>query len=130
MPLRLAADAGRPALTVPIESVAPAVDPQTRLIAVFARVPAAGGIAAGQALAGEVPAGSGLGGVSVPYAALLDDGGQPYVFVVANGVAHRHDVTVQAQGGGRASLSGIGVGDAVVVEGGTAVEDGIQVRTR
>ena len=130
MPLRLAANAGRPALTVPIESVAPAVDPQTRLVAVFARVPAGSGIVAGQALAADVPTSRGAGGVSVPYAALLDDAGQPYVFVVASGVAHRHDVTVQAQGGGRASLSGIGAADAVVVEGGTAVEDGMKVRTR
>ncbi|WP_425230657.1 efflux RND transporter periplasmic adaptor subunit [Sphingomonas sp.] len=130
MPLRIKANAGRPALTVPVESIAPTIDPQTRLVAVFARVPAGSAIVAGEALAADAPASRGSGGVSVPYAALLDDAGQPYVFVVANGVAHRHDVTVQAQAGGRVSLAGIGAGDAVVVEGGTAVEDGMKVRTR
>ena len=135
MPLRIAGVAGRPGIVVPIESVTPAIDPQTRLVAVFARVPAGSGLFAGQSLAATVAtsvvAGGGGSAASVPYAALLDDGGQPYVFVVASGVAHRRDVTVGAQGRDRASLTeGVRPGEAVVVEGSTAVEDGMKVRTR
>lgn len=131
MAIRIATNAGGPPLTVPLESVAPVLDPQTRLATVFARLPAASGISAGQTLTAIIAIGSGGSAVTIPYAALLDDGGQPYVFVVAKGIAHRRDVGVGPVDGGRVAVaSGIRPGDAVVVDGGTAVEDGMKVRTR
>ncbi|PTS90786.1 efflux RND transporter periplasmic adaptor subunit, partial [Sphingomonas sp. HMWF008] len=64
-------------------------------------------------------------------AALLDDGGQAYVYVVTGGVAHRRDITVGAPRGDRVAVSGaVLAGEAVVVAGGTAVEDGMKVRTK
>ena len=67
--------------------------------------------------------------VSVPYVALLDDGGQPFVFIVKNGIAHRRDVVVANEGEDGVSLtSGITVGEQVVTAGGTGLEDGIKVR--
>lgn len=131
-PLRIAGSAGHPAFTVPIESIAPVVDPQTRLLSVFARLPAGAGIAAGTSLTASVVSGDGGEAVTVPYAALLDDAGQPYVFVVAGGAAHRRDVTVGATAGNRIVVVGVGVGagEQVVVQGGTAIEDGMKVRTR
>lgn len=117
---------------VPIGSVSPIVDPTTRLAAVYAALPLAAGIAVGEPLTGTVTvSGSSYGGVTIPYAALLDEGGQPYVFVVQRGQAHRRDVTVGPAQGDRVSiLKGVKAGELVVVEGGTAVEDGMKVRTK
>jgi len=115
-------------------AVDPVVDPATRLGAVFAEVPP--GIGAGESLSAVLalpggPAPPKGAALSVPYAALLDDGGQSYVYVVAGNVARRHDVTVGASNGERAAITaGLAPGDTVVTEGGTALEDGMKVRLK
>ena len=131
MVLRIAGTGTRAPLSVTIESVSPAVDPQTKLAGVFAQVPAGSGIVAGETLTATVDLADTSAALSVPYAALLDDAGQPYVYVVAGGVAHRRDVAVQPASGDRITiLKGVKPGEQVVVEGGTALEDGMKVRTR
>jgi len=131
-PLTITATAGRAAFAVPISSVEPVVDPQTRLASVFVNLPAQAGIGIGETLTANVATGrSGAASVTVPYAALLDDGGQTYVYVVADGVAHRRDVAVGASEGNRVAIArGVAAGDQVVVAGGTGVEDGMKVRTK
>lgn len=130
-PLRIAASGGAAAFDVPIASIDPATDPQTRLASVFARIPAGTGIGAGQTLGATVSGGgSGSAALTIPYAALLDDAGQAYVYVAARGVAHRRDVTVGAASGDRVAVTGVKPGEQVVVAGATAVEDGMKVRTR
>ncbi len=111
-------------------AVDPVVDPATRLGAVFAAVPPS--TSAGEALSAEVTLpGSQKAALTVPYAALLDDGGQPYVYVVTGGVAHRHDVAVGASNASRAAItSGLTSGDKVVIQGATALEDGMKVRLK
>ena len=53
------------------------------------------------------------------------------MFVVASGTAHRRDVTVGATDGDRVAITrGVKAGERVVTQGGTAVEDGIKVRTK
>ncbi len=122
---------GRPPFDATVQSISPDVDPQTRLATLFAAIPATAGIDAGQTLSATVDMGSGGAALTLPYAALLDDGGQAYVFVVSGGVAHRHDVAVGATTGNHvAILKGVDAGDMVVTDGGTAVEDGMKVRTR
>jgi RND family efflux transporter MFP subunit len=122
---------GRPPFAAAIQSVNRNVDPQTRLATIFIAIPAMTGIGAGQPLSAALDIGSNGAALTVPYAALLDDGGQAYVYVVAGGVAHRHDVTVGATSGDRVSvLKGITAGDMVVTTGGTALEDGMKVRTK
>ncbi len=131
MPVRLEPSGGHPPLTLPIASVDPAVDPLTRLASVFVRLPADAGFAAGETLRGSAGMGSAGAALSIPYVALLDDGGQPFVYVVTGGIAHRHDVSIGAADGDRiAVLKGIGAGDQVVTQGGTALEDGMKVRVR
>ena len=131
MMLTIAGVAARAPLRITIDSVSPAVDAQTKLAAIFARVPARSGIVAGETLTATIDAGSTPDALTIPYAALLDDGGQPYVYVVANGVAHRHDLSTKASSGDRVTVvSGVAAGDHVVIEGGTALEDGMKVRTR
>ncbi len=131
MTLRIAATATRGEVTAPVTSVSALVDVQTRLASVFARLPAGSGINPGEPLTATIDAPGAGNALSVPYAALLDDAGQAYVFVAEKGVAHRRDVIVQSSSGNRATIStGLHPGEQVVVEGGTAVEDGMKVRTK
>jgi len=116
-----------------VQSVDPVVDPATRLAAVFANVPAAAGIGANSALSAQLTLGGNTGGaaLTVPYAALLEDAGQPYVYVVAHGTAQRRDVEIGPVSGDRvAILKGVKPGEQVVTAGGTALEDGMKVRTQ
>jgi RND family efflux transporter MFP subunit len=130
-PLRVAPSAGGSGFTTQILSVDPTVDPQTRLASLFVRIPAAASIGAGEPLTAELLLPSGGNAPAIPYGALLDDAGQAYVFVVSSGKAHRRDVATGASDGQRVEISrGLKPGDAVVVEGGTALEDGMKVRTQ
>lgn len=104
------------------------IDPATRLASVYARVPADAGIGAGEPLRATLSLGASSTGISIPYAALLDDGGKSYVFVVKGGVAKATDVAPGNSSGDRIQiLRGLNLGDKVVIEGGTALEDGMKV---
>jgi len=129
--IQVKASSGGPSFDAPILSVDRTIDPQTRLASVFVRVPAALALGPGLPLMGTVAVVRADGAVTIPYAALLDDGGQPYVYVVAGGVAHRHDVVPGATSGKLVAIEkGVAAGDRVVTAGGTAVEDGMKVRTK
>lgn len=119
------------AFEAPILSIDPTIDPQTRLASIFVSVPAERGLGSGQPLTAKVAVAQSNGAITIPYAGLLDDGGQPYVFVVQAGVAHRHDVATGASDSDRVAITnGIASGDKVVIAGGTGVEDGMKVRTK
>lgn len=122
---------GGPPVVLPIQSVDPTVNPLTRLASIYVTVPASFSGGAGQPLKGEVTLEQSGNAVVVPYSALLDDGGQPYVFVVSKGVARRRDVQVGASDGTTVAVTkGVRTGEQVVVQGGTALEDGMKVRTK
>lgn len=122
---------GQIALGVPILSVDPVVSQQTRLASIFVRIPGRAAFGAGESLRGRVTLSSTNDTLTVPYAAILNDGGQPYVYSVENNVAHRHDVELGPVSNERAAiLSGLPDGVLVVVEGGTALADGMTVRTQ
>ncbi len=129
--MQLDAPGGGPGATVPIVSVDPSADPQTRLASIYVTVPARFQVGAGQPLKGTVTVQMSGDTVTVPYSALLDDAGQPYVFVVSKGVAHRRDVSIGATDGKIVAIAnGVAAGDKVVTQGGTALEDGMKVRTK
>ncbi|URW77010.1 efflux RND transporter periplasmic adaptor subunit [Sphingomonas donggukensis] len=113
-----------------VASVDPTVDPQTRMAALFVDLPT--GIAAGVPVTADLASASGgTTGIIIPYAAVLDDAGQPFAYVVAGGIAHRRDLVLGDQNGDRVAVGrGIRAGERVVVRGGTGVEDGMRVRTR
>jgi RND family efflux transporter MFP subunit len=130
MPVRIKRGAGN-SLDAYVQSISRVVDPQTRLASLFVLLPAGSDIAPGETLSATVDVRHGAAGITIPYAALSNDAGQPFVFVVEKGVALRRDVTTQASLGGEVTiLKGLRAGEQVVVEGATAVEDGMKVRTR
>jgi RND family efflux transporter MFP subunit len=129
--LMIAPAAGGAPIASQILSVSPVADAQTKLAAVFASIPPDAGLNAGIALTGSLALTATTEALSVPYAALLDDGGQPFVFVVADNVAHRHDVVTGVVGSERIAITkGLSAGDQVVTQGGTAVDDGMKVRLK
>ncbi len=112
----------------PVVGVDPQIDPTTRLASVFVRVPGSS-MGVGTPLRATLSVGATSSGISIPYAALLDDGGRSYVFVVKNGVAKSVDVSPGNTSGDRVEiLKGLNANDAVVTEGGTALEDGMKVK--
>jgi RND family efflux transporter MFP subunit len=122
----MAVDASTP-IVATVAGVDPEVDATTRLASVFARVPANIGI--GQPLHARISIGATATGMTIPYAALLDDGGQSFVFVVKGGVAKKQEIVPGNSAGDRiAVLRGLQPGERVVTEGGTALEDGMHVR--
>lgn len=120
---------GGASVSAPVVGVDPMVDATTRLASVFVKVPGGLSLAAGEPLRATVQVGATASGLTIPYAALLDDGGRSYVFVVRNGVAKSVDVSPGNSSGDSVQiLKGLQPGDRVVVEGGTALDDGMKVR--
>jgi len=118
----------------PIASIVNGVDPQidatTRLASVYARIPAVAGVGPGEPLRGNITVSGSASGITIPYSALLDDGGRSYVFVVKGVVAKSRDVSPGNSSGDRIQiLKGLAPGEQVVTEGGTALEDDMKVRT-
>lgn len=129
--VRISPSGGGTALTVPVLSADPAVDPQTRLASLFARIPASARVGIGEPLSGSLLLGSDSSLATIPYSALLDDGGQPYVYVVRDGKAYRRNVLPGPSDGRVVAIrEGLSPGELVVTEGVTALSDGIRVRTR
>jgi RND family efflux transporter MFP subunit len=126
--LDLASVSGAGHATMPVDGVDTQVDPTTRLASVYADVPRDFGVGPGEALRGSLSLAAQASGITIPYGALLDDGGRSYVFVVKGGVAHEQDVSPGSSTGDRIQiLKGLAAGDKVVTEGGTALEDGMKV---
>lgn len=128
--IRILGSEGSADIAARITAVDPVVNPSTRLASVFATIPAQTEIAPGEPIRGEIVISTNPNAVLIPYAALLDDAGQPYVFKVSNGTASRVDVVLAGRQDDTVDIaSGLSVGDIVVVQGAAAVSDGVQVTT-
>lgn len=129
--ITITAAGGGPPITLTVVSVDSTVDAQTKLASLYVRIPNESEIGAGESLRGSILLGSDAAALTIPYAALLDDGGQPYVFVVQKGTARRVDVTVGPRMGDRISVTkGLIARQQIAVDGLTALEDGMKVRTK
>ena len=118
-------------LNVPVQSVDPVVDPQTKLASVYVLIPNENEIGAGETLKGKILLSSNDNALTIPYAALLDDGGQPYVYVIEKGIASRLDISVGARMDDKIAVTkGLKAGQIIAVDGITALEDGMKVRTK
>lgn len=112
-----------------IASIDRRVDPATRLAALLAPVPPGAPLLPGEAVKAEVVAGTRLGVLTAPRPAVLYDGENPFVFVVAGGKAVRRPVRIGLESPDTVELvSGARVGDRVVIEGGPSLADGMAVR--
>ncbi len=130
-PIGVTPASGGAPLSLAVVAVDPVVDPVTRLASIIAIVPGAAKLAPGEPLQGDITVSRTKDAITIPYEAVLNDGGQPYVYTVANGTAHRRDIVTGGRDGDRiAVVSGISVGDEVVTTGAAAVSDGLSVRTR
>ena len=129
MPINITLPSGGASLTTSVQSVDPVVDPATRQAAVIALLPPGSAVSPGEIIRASIELDATSAGVTVPYAALLDDGGESFVFVIDNGLAHRRAVTVgQVQGNVAAITAGLKAGERVATSGGTALDEGMKVR--
>ncbi len=120
---------GGTAFSAAIVGVDPQADATTRLASLFVRLPSGYAAGPGTPMKARISVGAVSNGVTIPYTALLDDGGKSYVFVIEKGVAHKRDVVTGSAAGDRISItSGVSAGAHVVTEGGTALEDEMKVR--
>lgn len=114
-----------------VHSISMAIDPQTKLASVLVIIPAQHAPTPGQPLSAEITVASVKDALLIPYAAVLDDGGQPYLFVVTKSTAWRRDVRLGPSDGRHvAIIAGLKQGEQVVVAGATALDDGMRVRSR
>ena len=129
-PITVDSVAGNAHASLSVVGVDAQIDPTTRLASVYARLPATIAVGPGEPLRAALSVGSTSSGITIPYVALLDDGGRSYVFVVKGGVAKSTDVLPGNSVGDRIQiLKGLNAGDVVVTQGGTGLEDGMKVRT-
>jgi len=129
-PIAISLIAGGAPIMSNVDGVDPQIDATTRLASIYARVAVSAGVGPGEPLRGSVTVSGSASRLTIPYAALLDDGGRSYVFVVKDGVARSRDVSPGNSAGDRIQiLKGLVPGEQVVTEGGTALEDGMKVRT-
>jgi RND family efflux transporter MFP subunit len=127
--VRLSAAVGGPEALGAVAAVDPRADPQTRLASVTVRLASAQGLSPGVPLRGVIVLRQRAGAVLIPRASVLYDQGQPYVFLVAAGAARRLNITLGAEQGDRIEVTrGLSPGARIVVEGASALEDGMAVR--
>lgn len=106
------------------------VDAQTRLIAALVRLPPRSGLLPGEALRADIVVATHTDVVTVPRAALLYAGDQPYLFVAEGAKAQRRDVKIGVQDGDVVEIvAGVKAGEQVVVAGNSVLEDGMGIRT-
>jgi len=126
--VRLSTLSGGAAREGVVTAVDPRLDPQTRLIAVYAAAPA-GTFSPGEPVEGQIVLGERAGAILIPRAALVYDGDQPYIFIARGGAGHRRNVTLGVEAGDRVEITaGLAQGERVVVDGAAALEDGMAIR--
>ena len=85
-----------------------------------------GALAPGEPLKGVIVLSQHSGAAVIPRGAVLYDQEHPYVFLAVKSVAHRRDVVLGASDNDRVEVtSGLTVGDRVVVDGASALDDGM-----
>ena len=121
-----AINAVRPGVSVPVTIQADGL--QTRSYKVRVVVPNPDGILKGGMFADvEFPLEE-REGILVPVDALVESGGEAYVYVVSDGVARRVPVTVAIRSDGQVLVEGIADGDQVVIAGQNRLHNEAPVR--
>jgi len=118
------------AITGQIRRIFPAADPTTRLVPVEVALEGASMARPGFLARVSFPIAEGAGVLLVPASAVVaSQGGGRSVFVVQNGTATSRPVTVGETAQGRVEIvSGLALGDTVLVAGNTGLRDGAAIR--
>jgi len=122
----------RPAVPAVISSVGALVDPSTRLLNALVKVTgeAARQFALGETVKATV-ATKQLKVLTIPRAAVLYDGNQPYVFLIKGGKAHRQNVQLSQTNGATVWVEqGLAEGDRVAISNVIELSDGTSVSER
>ena len=117
-------------LTSTVTRIAGQVDPETRLVDVFAAVPSPCSWILGSVVTAKIPL-SAKRALVIPRAAALAVDGRHTVFTVVDGHALRHEVVLGLQNNQQVEIAGaeppLHAGDSVVVQGNYELEDGMAV---
>jgi cobalt-zinc-cadmium efflux system membrane fusion protein len=98
------------------------VDPQTRTLTARAIVNNPGNLRPGMFARGQIQTGIGAASITVPAAAVLDDGAAKIVFLDKGGKYERREVTVGNASNGQVEIkSGVKPGEEVVIKGAPAL---------
>lgn len=113
-----------------VKTVSPALDPNTRKAAVVVSLPWQTGLLPHGTASARFALGRATGAVAVPIAALLEDQGVSFVYVVDGSVARRKDVNPGIRDAGLVEVRGLDAGAPVIVGGNNFVSDGTPVTVR
>ena len=112
-----------------VDRVAPVVDTGTGTFRVIAAFAGGGELQPGMFSRLSINYDQRADALVVPRAALLEDGGEPALYVVRDGIASRVPVQLgYADGGWIEVRDGVGAGDSVVVAGKSALREGSAVQ--
>jgi len=117
-----------------VTRIAPVVDPRSRSFEVVVRIPGSPQLVSGLFARADIHVRDVPGGLTVPPAALVRDGGDParaQAFVVIDGKAERRDVTVGVERSDAVQVtSGLRAGEVVVVDPPAALGPGTPVEIK
>jgi membrane fusion protein (multidrug efflux system) len=113
-----------------VEKIEPTIDSSTRSKLVKLGIEESSGeLSAGMFVRVELPLERALDAVSVPFEAVVQEGGEEYVYTVENGVARRVSVRTGIIAGDRVEITGgLEKGVRVIVEGHQELRPGKPVR--
>lgn len=108
-----------------------AVEPETRLVAAVIPIPAGADLLRGEAVQAHIVLALPESLVVPRVALVADDAGGWVVFTVHEGKAGKHAVAIVGENRSDSAITGdgIAVGDAVVIEGGPELEEGMAVES-
>jgi RND family efflux transporter MFP subunit len=122
---------GTSGVALTVRSLPTAVDPGTATVPVRLGFVRAIRIPVGTPVQIDIAAETHRDVVTVPAAAIVREGDESAVFVVAGGTAHRHPVQVGLADGSSAEIvSGVAPGDRVIVDGQAGLPDGTPITER
>jgi RND family efflux transporter MFP subunit len=129
-PVTVVLDAAAPPIAGRVGEIVPSVDAASRSFLVKINLPAAAGLRSGSFGRALFPSGT-RKALTVPAAAVREQGQLAFVFVPDNGTARSRMVTLGARGAdGVEVLSGLQAGDKVIAPLPPALADGSRVETR
>ena len=123
-------DGSKKAVETVIRSIDTRIDPSTRMAAALVAAPPGNGLLSGEAVKAEMVAEIHQDAITVPRQAVFQDESGAYVFINDKGTARLRHIEAGIQSRDKTEvLSGLETGEAVILEGGAILSDGMKIRT-